>query len=64
MTSIRVLRRYLLDTGGATALEYALVAALVAGVIVAGVGATGRTVAGLYSGTNAAVEAEVAKSSP
>lgn len=64
MTSIRFLRRYLGDTGGATALEYALLAALIAGVIVAAVGATGRSVAGLYSDTSTAFETEVAKSSP
>ena len=68
MTSLRFLRRYLRrylrDTGGATALEYALLAALVAGVIIAAVGATGRSVAGLYADTSAAFEAEVAKSSP
>lgn len=64
MTSLRFLRRFLRDPGGATALEYALIAALIAGVIIAGVGTTGRTVAGLYTRTANTLSAEIAKSSP
>lgn len=62
MTSHSLLRRCLSDTRGATAIEYALLAALIAGVIIAAVGTTGRSVAGLYSRTGTALEAEIAKS--
>ena len=56
------LRRYFGDRGGATAIEYALLATLIAGALVATVGETGRAISGLFAGSNTSISAEIAKS--
>lgn len=64
MTSLRFLRRCLGDRRGATAIEYALLAALIAGVGVAAAGTSGRSLARLYAGTDSAVQAAITGSPP
>jgi pilus assembly protein Flp/PilA len=49
----RTVRRLLADDAGATAIEYALLAALIAGVIIAATMQLGQTLTGLYGGVNA-----------
>ena len=48
----RALRRLVTDESGATAIEYALLAALIAGAIVLTVTQLGTTVAGVFTKTN------------
>lgn len=64
MTSLTILRRCLSDTRGASAIEYALIAALLAGAIIAAVGGAGQSVLGLYTRTTAAVQAAIPGSVP
>ena len=45
-------RRLLAEDSGATAIEYALLAALIAGVIIAAVFSMGQTLNGMYGGVN------------
>ncbi len=45
-------RRLLADDSGATAIEYALLAALIAGTIIAAVITVGETLNGIYTSTN------------
>ena len=45
-------RRLATDDEGATSIEYALLAALIAGVVISAVGSLGQTLGGLYGGTN------------
>ena len=45
-------RRVLADDTGATAIEYALLAALIAGVIIASVLTLGQTLNGIFTGAN------------
>jgi Flp pilus assembly pilin Flp len=50
MTAMRRLaRRLRVDEAGATAIEYALLAALIAGVLIATVFGLGQTVGGIYT---------------
>ena len=48
----RTARRLLADDTGATAIEYALLAALIAGVIIASVLLLGQTLNGIFVNTN------------
>ena len=48
----RTARRLLVDDTGATAIEYALLAALIAGVIIASVLLLGQTLNGIFVNTN------------
>ncbi len=50
-----MLRRFLKDTSGATAIEYALIAAGISVVIVNAVNALGVTVTGLFTKVNNAL---------
>ncbi|MEP3232429.1 MAG: Flp family type IVb pilin [Hyphomicrobiales bacterium] len=47
--TIRFFEKFFLDRRGATAIEYALIASLVALVIVASVGSTGEQVESIYT---------------
>lgn len=50
MTAMRRLaRRLQVDETGATAIEYALLAALIAGVLIATVAGLGQTLGGIYT---------------
>lgn len=51
----RTFRRFLRDERGATAVEYAIIAAGIAAVIVSAVSALGTTVKGLYEAVSAAM---------
>lgn len=51
----RTFSRFLRDERGATAVEYAIIAAGVAAVIVSAVSALGTTVKGLYEAVSAAL---------
>ncbi|MFZ5693104.1 MAG: Flp family type IVb pilin [Pseudomonadota bacterium] len=51
----RTLSRFLRDERGATAVEYAIIAAGIAAVIVSAVSALGTTVKGLYEAVSAAM---------
>ncbi|MFT3972958.1 MAG: Flp family type IVb pilin [Amaricoccus sp.] len=55
-------QRCLRDTRGATAIEYALLAGLLAGAILVTVGTTGRTFASFFASTSDTLQAEIAKS--
>lgn len=46
--NIQELRRFLVDEGGATAIEYALIASGVAGAVIAVVMAMGTSLQGMY----------------
>lgn len=61
MTIFRTLRRCLADQRGATAIEYALLGALIATAVIASVGATGQTIADLFGATNAAFVRETGR---
>jgi len=50
--TIRHIRALIADEEGATAIEYGLMAALIAGVIITTVTTLGTKVAGLYSSVN------------
>jgi len=50
--AIRHIRALIADEEGATAIEYGLMAALIAGVIITTVTTLGAKVAGLYSSVN------------
>jgi pilus assembly protein Flp/PilA len=50
--TIRHIRALIADEEGATAIEYGLMAALIAGVIITTVTTLGAKVAGLYSSVN------------
>lgn len=64
MTRLRFLWNCLSDDRGATALEYALLAALIAGGLVAAAGATGPALARLFSDADATLEAEIGDATP
>jgi pilus assembly protein Flp/PilA len=51
-------REVLTDDGGATAIEYALLAGLIATVIIVAVASLGRSVQGMYGEANTRLEAE------
>jgi pilus assembly protein Flp/PilA len=51
-------RELLTDDGGATAIEYALLAGLIATVIIVTVASLGRSVQGMYGEANTRLEAE------
>jgi pilus assembly protein Flp/PilA len=51
-------REVLTDDGGATAIEYALLAGLIATVIIVTVASLGRSVQGMYGEANTRLEAE------
>ena len=53
--SFRLVRRFLADRQGATAIEYAMIAAGIALAIVASITALGATVDGLFSSVLAAL---------
>ena len=53
----RLIGRFLRDEGGATAIEYGLIAALIAVVIIAGVGALGTSLDGMFTGISETVGA-------
>jgi pilus assembly protein Flp/PilA len=55
-------REFLADTTGATAIEYALLAGLIAALIIGAVASLGRTVDGFYSDANTRLESEIAVS--
>ncbi len=63
MSSQRPLLRLLADETGATAIEYALLAALIAGVLIGAMGTMGRTMLGLYFGANTTLATEIGKAS-
>lgn len=48
--------RFLKDESGATAVEYGLIAALIAGVIIVAVGALGTTINGKFTALNASLQ--------
>jgi len=52
-------RRLRADDSGATAIEYALLAGLIATVIIVAVGSLGRTLDGLFGETNTRLEAQI-----
>lgn len=52
-------RELLADDGGATAIEYALLAGLVATVIISAVATLGSTVGGFYGEVNAGLTIEI-----
>jgi pilus assembly protein Flp/PilA len=51
-------REVLTDDGGATAIEYALLAGLIATVIIVTVASLGRSVQGMYGEANTRLQAE------
>jgi pilus assembly protein Flp/PilA len=51
-------REVLTDDGGATAIEYALLAGLIATVIIVAVASLGRSVQGMYGEANTRLQAE------
>lgn len=61
MARLRFLRRCLRDAGGATALEYALLAALIAGVVIGAVGVTGGATTSLFTRVESTFTAEVTR---
>lgn len=63
MTGIGSLWRCLRDRRGATAIEYALLAALIAGVLVVAIGETGQALSDLLADSNTSISAEISKSS-
>lgn len=46
---MRLIRRYLADRGGATAIEYGLIVGLISLVIVVGIGAVGSAVEDMFA---------------
>jgi pilus assembly protein Flp/PilA len=52
-------REVLTDDGGATAIEYALLAGLIATVIIVTVASLGRSVQGMYGEANTRLQAEM-----
>jgi len=46
---MHLIRRFLTDTSGATAIEYGLIAALISMAIVVGVGATGNSISAKWN---------------
>lgn len=52
MSTFRLLRRLLKSSDGATAVEYGLIAALIAVSIIAGAEAVGNSVGGLLNGVD------------
>lgn len=61
MTILRTLRACFLDRRGASAIEYALLGALIATAMLASFGATGQTVSDLFGVTNTAFLREIGR---
>lgn len=54
---INIAKQFIQDENGATAVEYGLMAALIAGVIVTIVGTLGTTLNGVFTALNTAIAA-------
>ena len=53
---MRLIRRFLADTSGATAIEYGLIIAVLSLVIVAGIGQAGNAISEMFSDQDRALQ--------
>lgn len=53
---MQLIRRFLADKGGATAIEYGLIIAVLSLVIVSGVGAAGNAISDMFSNQDRALQ--------
>jgi pilus assembly protein Flp/PilA len=53
---MQLIRRFLTDKGGATAIEYGLIIAVLSLVIVSGVGAVGNAISDMFSNQDRALQ--------
>ena len=53
---MRLIRRFLADKGGATAIEYGLIIAVLSLVIVAGIGAAGDAIQSMFADQDRALQ--------